>query len=105
MLRAGLGAHQEHLVNQDAQAADRKKVPAEVIQVAFHEVDTDSDKAVALKEAKVRVILSRMTLPLRWPLTLNSMSACKPPMVQWAETLKTKRTLLGLSTASSSVWS
>ena len=44
MLRTGLGAHQEHLVNQDAQAADRKKVPAEVIQVASHEVDTDSDK-------------------------------------------------------------
>ena len=32
------------MVNQDAQAADRKKVPAEVIQVASHEVDTDSDK-------------------------------------------------------------
>ena len=44
VLRAGLGAHQEHLVNQDAQAADRKKVPAEVIQVASREVDTDSDK-------------------------------------------------------------
>ena len=44
VLRAGLGAHQKHLVNQDAQAADRKKVPAEVIQVASHEVDTDSDK-------------------------------------------------------------
>ena len=43
-LRAGLGAHQEHWVNQDAQAADRKKVPAEVTQVASHEVDTDSDK-------------------------------------------------------------
>ena len=38
------GAHQEHLVNQEAQAADRNKVPAEVIQVASHEVDTDSDK-------------------------------------------------------------
>ena len=34
----------EHVVNQDAQAADRHKVPAEVIQVASHEVDTDSDK-------------------------------------------------------------
>ena len=44
-MRTGLGAHQEHLVNQDAQVADRKKVPAEVIQVASHEVDTDSDKA------------------------------------------------------------
>ena len=44
VLRAGLGAHQEHLVNQEAQAADRNKVPAEVIQVASHEVDTDSDK-------------------------------------------------------------
>ena len=44
-LRAGLGAHQEHRVNHDAQAADRTKVPAKVIQVAAHEVDTDSDKA------------------------------------------------------------
>ena len=31
VLRAGIGAHLEHAVNQDAQAADRKKVPAEVI--------------------------------------------------------------------------
>ena len=88
VLRTGLGAHQEHRVNHDAQAADRKKVPAEVIQVAAHEVDTDSDKAESvvatsgLKVAKVRVILSRMTLPLRWPLTLNSMSVCKPHMLQ-----------------------
>ena len=44
VLRAGMGAHLEHVVNQDAQAADRQKVPAEVIQVALHEVDTDSDK-------------------------------------------------------------
>ena len=42
VLRAELGAHQEHLVDQDA--ADRKKVPATVIQVASHEVDTDSGK-------------------------------------------------------------
>ena len=35
VLRAGLGAHQEHLVNQDAQAADRNKVPAEVIPQSF----------------------------------------------------------------------
>ena len=44
VLRTGMGAHQERVVNQDAQAADRKKVPAEVIQVASHEVDTDPDK-------------------------------------------------------------
>ena len=44
VLRAGIGAYQEHVVDQDAQAADRKKVPAKVIQVASHEVDTDSDK-------------------------------------------------------------
>ena len=43
VLRAELGAHQEH-VDQDAHAADRKKVPAAVIHVASHEVDTDSDK-------------------------------------------------------------
>ena len=45
VLRIGLGAHQEHRVNHDAQAADRTKVPAEVIHMAAHEMDTDSDKA------------------------------------------------------------
>ena len=44
VLRAEIGAHQEHVVDQDAHAADRKKVPAEVTHVASHEVDTDSDK-------------------------------------------------------------
>ena len=38
VLRAELGAHQEHLVDQDAQAADRNKVPSAVINVASHEV-------------------------------------------------------------------
>ena len=42
VLRAELGAHQEHLVDQNAQAADRNKVPAAVINVAPHEVDSDS---------------------------------------------------------------
>ena len=42
MLRAGLGAHQEHLVDHNAQAADRNKVPAAVINVAPHEVASDS---------------------------------------------------------------
>ena len=45
VLRIGLGAHQEHRVNHVAQATDRTKVPAEVIQVAAHEMDTESDKA------------------------------------------------------------
>ena len=86
-LRVGLDAHQEHRVNRDAQAADRTKVPAKVIQVAAYEMNTDSDKAesvvpVTLKIAKVRVIPSRMTLPLRWPLMLNSMSVCKLHMLQ-----------------------
>ena len=44
VLRIELGAHQEHRVNHDAQAADRTRVPAEVIQVAAYEMDTDSDK-------------------------------------------------------------
>ena len=35
VLRIGLGAHQEHRVNHDAQAADRTN----------HEMDSDSDKA------------------------------------------------------------
>ena len=48
VLRAGIGAHQEHVVDQDAHAADIKKVPAEIIQVASHEVDTDSDKDESL---------------------------------------------------------
>ena len=37
VLRIGLGAHQEHRVNHEARAADRTKVPAEVIQLAAHE--------------------------------------------------------------------
>ena len=44
VMRTGLGAHREHLLNQDAQVA----VLAEVIQVASHEVDTDSDKAESI---------------------------------------------------------
>ena len=95
VMRTGLGAHQEHLVIQDAQAADRKKVPAEVIQVASHEVDTDSDKAESImatsgSEGSESASDSEQNdPPFRWPLTLNSMSACKPHILQWAETLKT----------------
>ena len=44
VLRAELRAHQEHAVDQDAHTADRNKVPAAVLQVAPHEVATDSDK-------------------------------------------------------------
>ena len=44
MLRAELRAHREHAVDQDAHAADRNNVPAAVLQVAPHEVATDSDK-------------------------------------------------------------
>ena len=40
----GLRAHQEHAVDQDAHTAERKKVPAAVLQVAPHAVATDSDK-------------------------------------------------------------
>ena len=69
VLRAGIGAHLEHVVNQDAQAADRKKAPAEVIQVASHEVDTDSDKA--LKEAyctscNTRRMITELPTHLGW---------------------------------------
>ena len=42
VLRAGLGAHQEHLVDHNAQEAERNKVPAAVINVAPHEVASDS---------------------------------------------------------------
>jgi len=45
VLRIGLGAHQEHRVNHEARAADRTKVPAEVIQLAGYEVDPEPDKA------------------------------------------------------------
>ena len=45
VLRIGLGAHQEHRVNHEARAADRTKVPAEVIQLAAHEVDPEPEKA------------------------------------------------------------
>ena len=103
VLRAGIGAHQEHVVDQDAHAADRRKVPAEVIQVASHQVDTDSDKdesIVATSGSEGSESASD-----HWPLMLNSMSACKPPILQWVVTLTTKRPLSGLSTTSSSVWS
>ena len=43
VLRAELGAHQEHLVDQNAQAADRTKVPAAIINVDSHEGDSNSD--------------------------------------------------------------
>ena len=49
VLRAGLGAH---LVDHNAQAADRNKVPAEVISVAPHEVASDSgddESSIAVK--------------------------------------------------------
>ena len=45
VLRIGLGAHQEHRVNHEARAADRTKVPAEVIQLAPHQVDPEPEKA------------------------------------------------------------
>ena len=44
VLRPELRAHREHAVDQDAHTADRNKVPAAVLQVAPHEVATDSDK-------------------------------------------------------------
>ena len=42
VLRTGLGEHHEHYVDHNAQAADRNKVPAEVICVDPHEVASDS---------------------------------------------------------------
>ena len=45
VLRIGLGAHQEHLVNHEARAADQTKVSAEVIQLAAHEVEPEPPKA------------------------------------------------------------
>ena len=95
VLRAGIGAHQEHVVDQDAQAADRKKVPAEVIPVASHEVDTDSDK----DESIVSASESEQNDPP------SSLASDAEPMLQWVVTLKTKRPLSGLITTSSSVWS
>ena len=45
VLRIGLGAHQEHRVNHVARAADRTRFPADVIQLAAHEVDPEPDQA------------------------------------------------------------
>jgi len=42
VLRTGLGEHHEPHVDHNAQAADRNKVPAEVIAVDPHEVASDS---------------------------------------------------------------
>ena len=64
------------------------KVPAEVIQLAAHEVDPEPDKAEsavgtsALKRVKAQVTRSRMTLLLLWLPMLNSMSLCKFRMLQ-----------------------
>ena len=97
VLRIGLGAHQEHRVNHDAQAADRTKVPAEVIQVAAHEMDTDSDKAesvVATSDcegsesasfhdqedligSEYRKLQRLELVPERWPLARLSFSLQK----------------------------
>ena len=47
VLRTEIGAHHAHheqVVDHGAQLADRNKVPAAVIQLAPHEVDTDSEK-------------------------------------------------------------
>ena len=52
VLRIGLGAHQEHRVNHEARAADRTKVPPEVIQLAAHEVDPEPDKAESASDAE-----------------------------------------------------
>ena len=113
VLRAGLGAHQEHLVNQEAQAADRNKVPAEVIQVASHEVDTDSDKDESIvdtsgSEGNESASESEQNDP---PSSLASDAEQYERMqasyaaVGRDVTSKTKRTFSGPSTASSSVWS
>ena len=60
---------------------------------------------VTRKGVKVRVTLSRMTLPLRLRLMQNSMSSCKFRMLRWARTFMTKKISLGQSTASFRSWS
>ena len=64
---------------------DPEKVPAEVIQVASYEVDTDSEKdesivATSGSEESESASEPEQNDPLRWPL-MHSMSACKPPML------------------------
>ena len=111
VLRAGLGAHQEHLVNQDAQAADRKKVPAEVIQVASHEVDTDSDKDESIVASGSEGSESASESEQNDPPSSLASDAEQYERMQASyaavgrDFKKTKKTLSGLSTASSSVWS
>ena len=111
VLRAEIGAHQEHVVDQDAHAADRKKVPAEVIQVASHEVDTDSDKdesivATSDSEGSESASESEQNDP---PSSLASdaeqYERTQASYTAVVVTLTTKRPLSGLSTTSSSVWS
>ena len=87
---AGLGAHQEHLVDHNAQTADRNKVPAEVISVAPHEVASDSgddESSIATSDsqgrAAVKVTPQITTLPPHhWLQTWNNMSSCKLPTRQ-----------------------
>ena len=54
VLRTGLGEHHEQYVDHNAQAADRNKVPAEVICVDNHEISSDSgddESSIATSES------------------------------------------------------
>ena len=111
VLRAELGAHQEHVVDQDAQTADRNKVPAAVINVAPHEVDSDSgndESSIATSDSEESC--SESDTAQNEPASSlasdsEQYSSCKLPMRQLAVILKTRESLLGQNTTSSQDWS
>ena len=71
VLRAGLRAHQEHAVDQDAQAADRNNVPAAVLQVVPHEADTGSDQDVSITEQCERMQTACTEVGRDYPLGID----------------------------------
>ena len=111
VLRAGMGAHLEHVVNQDAQAADRQKVPAEVIQVALHEVDTDSDKdesswpLVALKGSESASESEQNDPPSSLASDAEQYERMQASYAAVGRDFKDQEDFLGSEYRSSSVWS
>ena len=65
VLRAELGAHPEHLVDHNAQEADRNKVPAAVINVApTQEMMNQASPLVTQREVVVTATAHSVTRPL-----------------------------------------
>ena len=98
------------MVDQDAHAADRKKVPAEAIQVASYEVDTDSDKDESIVATSDSEGSDASESEQNDPSSSLASDAEQYERMQASYTavgrdFNDKEALSGLSTTSSSVWS